>query len=356
MRTLYVGELDRGGTCHARLCAIRELTPDVVTFDSNAHVGMEHLSRSRRALETYSHLGPVTARANRALCAAAEEHRPDLIWIDKGDWVWATTLEALRARGAFMVQHNTDALWPRTRLLWLNRRLLRSTPRWFDVFLTTNIDDRARIERRSVTVSMLTDLGYDEDRFEPSPLPPDIQTQWANPMIFVGHYEPRTEAGILAMIEAGLPVTVFGHRPWFASRNRARLGEHLRPQLSDEDYVHAIKGAKIGLCFVSEVNYNETAARSFEIPGCGTFLLAMRTRQHLDCYREGKEAEFFGHPRELVEKARYYLEHDDERREIARNGRERCEASGYSWRAIMKRDWSKVMEIYRQRRPGMSAA
>ena len=171
-----------------------------------------------------------------------------------------------------MVQHNTDALWPRTRLLWLNRRLLRSTPRWFDVFLTTNIDDRARIERRSVTVSMLTDLGYDEGRFEPSPLPLEIQTQWANPMIFIGHYEPRTEAGILALIEAGLPVTVFGH------------------------------------------------------------------------------------PRELVEKARYYLEHDEERQEIARNGRERCEASGYSWRAIMKRDWSKVMEIYRQRRPGMSAA
>jgi spore maturation protein CgeB len=317
---------------------------------------MEDLSWSRRALENYSHLGPVTARANRALCAAAEAVRPDVIWIDKGDWVWASTLEAVRGRGPFMVQHNTDALWPRARLLRLNRRLLRSTPRYFDVFLTTNIDDRARINRRGVTVSMLTDLGYDDRRFEPSPLPPDIQAQWANPIVFVGHYEPRTEAGILALIKAGLPVTVFGDRPWFASRNRARLGDHLRPQLSNEDYVHAIKGAKIALCFVSEVNYNETAARSFEIPGCGTFLLAMRTRQHLDCYREGKEAEFFGNPRELVEKVRYYLEHDAERQGIARNGLERCGASGYSWRAIMTRDWNSVMEIYRQRRPGMSAA
>jgi glycosyltransferase involved in cell wall biosynthesis len=352
MRALYVGQLNPGGTCLARLCALRELIPDVETFDSDAHMGMEHLSWSRRALESYSHMGPVTARANRALRAAVEEHRPDLIWIDKGDWVWTSTLKAIRVRGAFLVQHNTDALWPRSHSLRFNRRLLRATPGWFDVFLTTNIDDRARIERRSVTITMLTDLGYDDERFEPSPLPSSLREAWASPILFVGHYEPRTEAGILALIEAGLPVTVYGHRPWFASPNRARLGEHLRPQLSDQDYVHAIKGAKIGLCFVSEMNYNETAARSFEIPGCGTFLLAMRTRQHLECYREGKEAEFFGHPRELVEKARYYLEHDEEREKIARSGRERCVASGYSWRAIMKRDWSKVMEIYRQRRSG----
>jgi hypothetical protein len=332
------------------------LTSDVCTFDSNEHVGMEDLSWSRRALESYSHMGPVTARANRALLDAAEKHRPQLIWIDKGDWVWASTLKSLRVRGAFMVQHNTDALWPRPRLLWFNRRLLRSTPCWFDVFLTTNVDDQARIARLSVTTSLLTDLGFDDDRFELSPLPSGRREQWANPMIFIGHYEPRTEAGILALIEAGLPVTVFGHPPWFASRHRTRLGNHLRPHLSDEDYVHAIKGAKIGLCFVSEVNYNQTAARSFEIPGCGTFLLAARTPQHLDCYREGKEAEFFGDPRELVQKARYFLEHDHERREIARQGRERCDASGYSWRAIMRRDWDRVMEIYRQRGIRSSAA
>jgi hypothetical protein len=356
MRTLYVGQLNPGGTCFARLSALRELTSDICTFDSNEHVSMETLSWLRRTLESYSHVGPVTARANRALRAAAEEHRPDLIWIDKGDWVWNSTSKALRARGAFMVQHNTDALWPRPLPLRFNRRLLRSTPLWFDVFLTTNVDDHARVARHSATASLLTELGFDDDRFELSPLPSGLRERWANPMIFIGHHEPRTEAGILALIEAGLPVTVFGHPPWFASRHRKRLGNHLQPHLTDDDYVHAIKGAKIGLCFVSAVNYNQTAARSFEIPGCGTFLLAARSPQHLDCYREGHEAEFFGDPRELVQKARYYLEHDDERQAIARRGRERCDASGYSWRAIMRRDWERVMDIYRERRTRTGAA
>jgi spore maturation protein CgeB len=94
------------------------------------------------------------------------------------------------------------------------------------------------------------------------------------------------------------------------------------------------------------VNYNQTASRSFEIPACGTFLLAVRTPQHLAAYAEGREAEFFGDHAELVRKARYYLEHPEERRAIARRGQQRCVSSGYSWDALMAKDWARVRELY----------
>jgi spore maturation protein CgeB len=98
------------------------------------------------------------------------------------------------------------------------------------------------------------------------------------------------------------------------------------------------------LCFVSKVNGNQTAARSFEIPASGTSLLAMRTEQHMKCYVEGREAEFFGNHQELVQKARYYLEHDDKRKEIARRGNKRCVSSNYSWDRYMRDDWAKVLK------------
>ncbi len=140
----------------------------------------------------------------------------------------------------------------------------------------------------------------------------------------------------------GLPVAVYGYG-WRNARHRARLKDTVRfKMLSDEEYVSALKAATIGLCFVSEWNGNETAGRSFEIPACGTFLLAMRTPQHLECYKEGEEAEFFGDTRELVEKARYYLEHADRRAEIARRGHARCTGSDYSWARFMKDDWAKA--------------
>ncbi len=73
--------------------------------------------------------------------------------------------------------------------------------------------------------------------------------------------------------------------------------------------------------------------------------------QHLDCYEEGKEAEFFGDHEELVRKARYYLEHPEEREAIARRGLERCRTSAYSWDALMAKDWLKVKQLYADRRP-----
>lgn len=346
MKVLYVGSLDPYGTCHSRFRGLQEVERDVEGLDVGPFFPWHTLGRVRTAVETHLLRGPCYRAANEALLERCRQSSPDVVWVDKGDWVRPETLEALRADGVFLVSHNTDALYYRRGVsIRVKRRLLLATAPCYDVFFTTNDVDYERLQSEPWR-TLFTDLGYDHRRFEPSPLPPEQARRWDQGLVFAGHHEPHTESGALALLEAGLDVHVYGHKGWFRSRNRDRFGDRLQLPLGNEDYVSALKGARIGLCWVSKANYNQTSARTFEVAGSGTFLLAMRTRQHLECFEEGVEAEFFDGDEELVEKARYYLEHDAEREAIARRGLQRCVDAGYSWDAIMARDWQRVLEVY----------
>lgn len=343
MKTLYAGNLERSGTCYSRLTSLKQLQQDVVDFSVYEYKRqLREMPHWKRAIASWG----VWKQANQKLIGTCLRESPDLLWLDTGEWVSPATLNWMRARGMLLVRHMTDALHPRSPFwLRLQRHWLRRAVADFDLVFTTNERDAADLEARLGSKIQLTDLGYDHRRFDTTPLSPELQKKWANEIVFVGHHEARTEAAVLALIDAGIPITVYGHSRWFRSQNRARLGHHLQPSLNDEDYQAALKGAKIGLCMVSEWNYNQTAARSFEIPASGTFLLAPRTPHHVEYYQEGVEAEFFGDHRELIQKARYYLDNDAQREAVASRGQQRCVQSGYSWDAIMKRDWEKVLQL-----------
>lgn len=352
MKVVYVGTLDGGGTCYARLKALEAFRGcDVFPFDSDPYFS-KPIGKWLNAIERRVFIGPRFWKSNFDLRMFCRDKMPDVVWIDKGFWVWPATLRDLRENGAFLVHHNTDSLSPdlwHTKLAYL---LMRRTLPLFDLYFTTNIQDYSALSRKETPHTELTFLGYDHWRFDNSPPPISLREQLENELLFIGHYEPRTEDCILALVEAGLPVTVYGEG-WERANGRDKLHGRVKFRtLNNEEYLYAMKFAKIGLCFVSELNGNQTAGRSFEIPACGTFLLAMRTKQHMACYVEGKEAEFFVSHQELVQKARYYLEHDDQRKEIARRGHQRCITSDYSWARYMRDDWAKVLKAMDERGKG----
>jgi spore maturation protein CgeB len=99
-----------------------------------------------------------------------------------------------------------------------------------------------------------------------------------------------------------------------------------------DDYPVALACAGIGLGLLSKRFPETTTTRTFEIPACGTFLLAERTADHLSLYEEGREAEFFSSTGELVEKARFYTANPALRERIAQAGRERYLRSGHTRR------------------------
>jgi spore maturation protein CgeB len=63
----------------------------------------------------------------------------------------------------------------------------------------------------------------------------------------------------------------------------------------------------------------------------------------LELYAEDKEAVYYSDADELIDKARYYLNHDAARQRIAEAGLKRCQASGYDIYSRM-REWLAVAE------------
>ena len=57
--------------------------------------------------------------------------------------------------------------------------------------------------------------------------------------------------------------------------------------------------------------------RTFEVPGCGGFLLTERSEEQLEFFEEGKEIACFSTPEELREKIEFYLPRDELRRKMA---------------------------------------
>jgi spore maturation protein CgeB len=63
--------------------------------------------------------------------------------------------------------------------------------------------------------------------------------------------------------------------------------------------------------------------RLFEATGVGTLLITDSKANLEEVFEPGKEVVAYRTPQECVRLARYYLEHEDERKAIARAGQER---------------------------------
>ena len=81
----------------------------------------------------------------------------------------------------------------------------------------------------------------------------------------------------------------------------------------------------------SKINLNPTAKsiktgisqRIWDIMGCGAFLISNYQAELPEHFELGKDIETYGSLEELADKCAYYLEHEEERQAIARNGYEK---------------------------------
>lgn len=333
MRILYVGQLDRGGTCLQRRNVLRELGHELVCVDTQLQRAPLHRRATARMM---SRLGSNLdwSKANRQLLSIASDGEFDLMWVDKSQFLRTSTLLAFRRlqpSSKLLAYSLDDMLNPSNSSF----RYRRSLP-LYDLHVTNKSYNARELLELGARRTLFIVNAYDSNTHRPIELTPEERRIWQTEVCFIGAYERDRCHQMMALAEAGIPVVVY------CAKWKSRLGQHhnlkvLRRSVLGDDYARAICAAKINLGFLRKINRDLQTTRSVEIPACGGFMLAERTDEHLAMFEEGVEAAFFDSTAELIEKCKYYLEHEDERQRIANNGRARCLNGGYSYHEQLKK-------------------
>jgi spore maturation protein CgeB len=328
VRILFIGDMTPYLTTAARRDAFLELGFPVETIDPTPIVRPPGAFAWALAYRTL--LTPGVFELNRRILAEAARFRPEVIWIEKGTFVFPRTMRRLRRESdALLVYHNTDD-WKLDGLVHrAHWRFLRRSIRMYDVHITSNLYNVEEFRSAGFPVVVHMELAANPAIRDPGPIPEPERRSLGAPVGFIGHWEPVTERRILHLVRNGIPVKVYG-----GGWKDAKAGEELRDAVQKRlvwgaEYARAIASFDINLGIVSKWNRNHTASRTFQIPALGAFLLHERNEVVSRCFEEGVEAEFFESDDELLEKCRRYLENPEPRRQIAKAGRARCLESGY---------------------------
>jgi spore maturation protein CgeB len=175
-------------------------------------------------------------------------------------------------------------------------------------------------------------------------------------MAFVGAAYGNRPAYLRTLLRSGLsprawgpgwedlarPLSTVSRARWALSNVKRRVQNRpLRPPrlptsscggiLTDEEMVRMFSKAKISLGFSSVGSFEgslepvrQVRLRDFEVPMSGAFYMLEYLDEIEAFFVPGKEIVCFDGERDLVEKARYYLDHDEEREAISQMGHARA--------------------------------
>lgn len=142
----------------------------------------------------------------------------------------------------------------------------------------------------------------------------DEKRHFAADVVFAGGADTDRVDYLVALIRTGFNVALYGGYWNRCAGTKAVWRGHADPPTLRK----AINGAKVALCLVRRANRDGHVMRTFEVPAVGTCMLTEDTQEHREIFgEEGQAVVYFRTKSEMVEKLRWLLDHDDERKRLA---------------------------------------
>jgi len=280
-------------------------------------------------------LGPLINKINADLIQLAIETQPHVIFIYRGEHIYGSTIQALKAGcpRAFIIGYNNDDPFSPRYPKWFWRHFIESIP-FYDLVLSyrqRNIPEYINAGAKHVELM--------RSWYVPSvQYSLDIEKEYD--VVFVGHGEDDGRLQALEkIVESGFSLGLFGPSHYWSKqlKKSPHLAELLpvTPVLGSA-YNKVLNEAKVALCFFSTLNRDTYTRRCFEIPAAGTVLLAQYSDDLAGLFEPDVEAVYFKSPDELITKLTWLLENNDIRTTIAKAGQQKAVTAGHDVVSRMK--------------------
>ena len=349
MGILSVGRMSGiSNTCRLRTEALKSIadTVDVINSEEKPITLWYKIAYHLFLYGLPVHL-PDIDNANNKIISCIRNKQYDIIWIDKGITINPSTLKTIKKiqPETVIVSYSPDNMAKRHN----QSQNYLECMNLYDMHFTTKsyiLEDMKSLGAKQV---FFVNKSYEESFHYPRNITEEDVKRLGEDVGFVGAWEKERMDSVLFLSRNGVKVRVFGTKEWQQCKNDnpcLTIEDH---GLYNEDYAKSFRCFKISLCFLRKMNLDQQTSRTMEIPACGGFMLAERTKEHMQLFKEGLEAEFFSDNDELLRKCRYYLEHEEERMKIAEAGTIRCKKSGYSNVDTLRSLVDKAMKLKMQR-------
>ncbi len=294
----------------------------------NPAQALQHVVRggpAGRLFSLFVQVEPWLRKANVKLLQLAEQWQPDLCLVIATTGVHPGTLAQLKVRQPRLrlyciypdSPHNLDN--DRIHCLPFFDRVTTSSPAWEQAFKQLGA-------REVAYLPFAADIGL----YRPAQtMNPDRSL--AHDVAFVGTWRLEREKVLEDL--ADFDLRIWGSAYW---KSRVRHGSPLRQKwggrvLVGDEFCQACAQCKIHLNMLDVVSWPGPNMRAFELSACGAFALTERTEAISDIFKEGQTIEFFATAAEARDKIAYYLNHADQRQNIARAGYQFVTQQGHTY-------------------------
>lgn len=243
------------------------------------------------------------------------KERVDLVFVFKCSYMSARTLSLVKEQTKALLFHfNADSPFDKQPAN-SHPNLVRSIP-LYDCYFIWHRGLLPKLYDAGAKKIEYLPFAWDPDLHPPAKLTKEDYEHFGSDISFVGNWTPERERWLSYLTDCNL--AIWGAYLWERTSNEPLKKRWTCRVVVGEAFAKVCQASKINLNFLRDQNKGSHNMRTFEVVGCGGFLLTERSEEQLEFFEEDKEIACFSTPGELREKIEFYLPRGKLRRKIAK--------------------------------------